>query len=125
MRATASPPSSPAPSPSLPPAPRVSRSERRGKSKLDMAGLIGGDSDSSALTQESGDEGVPTPRESVVTGTDAGTDYAEDEDAEMRDLSPGMHLSIIHREHFSRTFTSPFRLVQTDPWQGLKTREKG
>ena len=57
-----------------------------------MAGLVGGDSDSSALTQESGDEaGVPeTPMESVVTGTDAGTDYAEDEDVEMNDASPGV-----------------------------------
>jgi len=98
MRATASPPSSPAPSPSpLPPHPprrsssRVSRPGRRGKSKLDLAGLVAGDSDSSALTQESGDEGLPTPRESVVTGTDAGTDYAEDEDVEMRDVSPGKH----------------------------------
>lgn len=46
-----------------------------------MAGLVGGDSDSSALTQESGDESVaPTPRDSVATGTDAGTEYAEDEE---------------------------------------------
>lgn len=59
-----------------------------------MAGLVGGDSDSSALTQESGDEGISgTPRDSVVTGTDAGTDYAE-EDIEMRDPSPGMFLPI-------------------------------
>lgn len=51
---------------------------------------MGGDSDSSALTQESGDEGAPpTPRESVVTGTDGGTDYAEEEDVEMREPSPG------------------------------------
>jgi len=60
---------------------------KRGRSKLDMAGLVGGDSDSSALTQESGDEGVaPTP----ATGTDGGTDYAEpeDEDAEMHEPSP-------------------------------------
>lgn len=67
---------------------------RRGKSKLDLAGLVGGDSDSSALTQESGDEGghvASTPRESVVTGTDAGTDYAEgdDVDVEIHDPSPG------------------------------------
>ena len=70
-------------------------SRKRGKytkSKLNLAGLVGGDSDSSALTQESGDEaGVPeTPMESVVTGTDAGTDYAEDEDVEMNDASPGV-----------------------------------
>lgn len=49
-----------------------------------MAGLVGGDSDSSALTQESGDESVaPTPRGSVVTGTDAGTEYGEDDDVDM------------------------------------------
>jgi MRG-binding protein len=54
-----------------------------------MAGLVGGDSDSSALTQESGDEGIaPTPR-SAVTGTDGGTDYADDDDGEMREPSPG------------------------------------
>jgi hypothetical protein len=54
---------------------------------------VGGDSDSSALTQESGDEGgvEETPMESVVTGTDAGTDYADDEDVEMREASPGTH----------------------------------
>jgi MRG-binding protein len=108
MRATVSAPSSPAASPiSIPPAPIASTSassstnkrgdgsRKRGKytkSKLNLAGLVGGDSDSSALTQESGDEvGAPqTPMESVVTGTDAGTDYAEDEDADMRDPSPGV-----------------------------------
>lgn len=57
-----------------------------------MAGLVGGDSDSSALTQESGDEGTAGTRRhgSVVTGTDGGTDYAEDEDIEMHpEPSPG------------------------------------
>ncbi len=59
------------------------------RSKLTLAGLVAGDSDSSALTQESGDEGAvaETPRESVVTGTDGGTEYAEDEDTEMREPS--------------------------------------
>jgi MRG-binding protein len=51
---------------------------------------VGGDSDSSALTQESGDEAaVGTPRESVATGTDAGTEFGEDEDVEMKEPSPG------------------------------------
>ena len=55
-----------------------------------MAGLVGGDSDSSALTQESGDEAaVGTPHESVVTGTDVGTEFGEDEDVEMKEPSPG------------------------------------
>jgi len=60
-----------------------------------LAGLVGGDSDSSALTQESGDEAVApeTPMESVVTGTDAGTDYAEDEEVEMHDPSPAHEAS--------------------------------
>ena len=45
-----------------------------------MAGLVGGDSDSSALTQESGDESV------APTADDGGTEYADDGD---RDQSPG------------------------------------
>lgn len=59
-----------------------------------MAGLVGGDSDSSALTQESGDEdGVNSLRaSSVVTGTDAGTDHVEDEDVEMREPSIGAYM---------------------------------
>lgn len=110
MRSTASLPSSPAaspipiPPPSVAPSPRpmASASSRRGtgrkrakntRSKLNLAGLVGGDSDSSALTQESGDEGgmAETPMESVITGTDAGTEYADDEDVEMREASPGAH----------------------------------
>ncbi|KAF9483482.1 hypothetical protein BDN70DRAFT_873767 [Pholiota conissans] len=107
LRSTVSLPSSPAasivhsPSPIAEPSPRAtaSTSSKRGvgrkrvkvtRSKLNLAGLVGGDSDSSALTQESGDEGgvAETPRESVITGTDAGTEYAEDEDTEMREPSP-------------------------------------
>lgn len=63
-----------------------------------MAGLVGGDSDSSALTQESGDESIsPIPRTgSVATGTDAGTEYAEEEDAEGKGNSPGMSLILFN-----------------------------
>ncbi|KAJ6613304.1 hypothetical protein B0H10DRAFT_2222347 [Mycena sp. CBHHK59/15] len=88
MRDTPSP-ISPSPSPQ-PVIGRTRAGRKRGKSKLDLAGLIGGDSDSSALTQESGDEGIvpPTPRESVTTVTEAGTEYGGDEDTEMRDPSP-------------------------------------
>ncbi|KAH9480421.1 MRG/MORF4L-binding protein [Psilocybe cubensis] len=117
LRSTASLPSTPATSPapmSIPtaataaPSPRASAStsgnkrgagRKRGtksaRSKLNLAGLVGGDSDSSALTLESGDEGgaPETPRESVVTGTDAGTEYAEDEDTEMREPSPAAEAS--------------------------------
>ncbi|KAG9315704.1 chromatin modification-related protein EAF7-domain-containing protein [Chiua virens] len=77
VSATASIPSStPAPSPRQPSGKmRKSKAPKRSKNKADMAGLVGGDSDSSALTQESGDEVAFTPRESVMTGTDAGTDY--------------------------------------------------
>lgn len=88
MRASASiPSSSPAPSPSAPV--KSGRGGRKGKTKL-KAMLVGGDSDSSALTQESGDESVaPTPRESVATGTDAGTEYAEEEEDPRQ--SPGKY----------------------------------
>ncbi|KAF9464225.1 chromatin modification-related protein EAF7-domain-containing protein [Collybia nuda] len=86
MRATVSiPSSSPAPSPARP---KGRGGKKRGRTKLSMAGLVGGDSDSSALTQESGDEIVGTPKGSVVTGTDGGTDYGDEEDAEMREPSP-------------------------------------
>ena len=63
--------------------------KKRGKSQSKLAGLVGGDSDSSALTQESGDEGQPeTPRDSVITATEDG-DEDEDEEAttEMREPS--------------------------------------
>ncbi|KAJ7672773.1 hypothetical protein B0H17DRAFT_1083944 [Mycena rosella] len=70
---------------------RTRAGRKRGKSKLDLAGLIGGDSDSSALTQESGDEGMvpPTPRDSIATITEGGTEYGGDDDTEMHDVSPG------------------------------------
>ncbi|KAF9013246.1 hypothetical protein BDQ17DRAFT_1343050 [Cyathus striatus] len=61
---------------------------RKRKSKADMAGLVAGDSDSSALTQESADEGGVGIEGSVVTGTDGGEDSVEDEDVDMRDPSP-------------------------------------
>ncbi|KAJ7107277.1 hypothetical protein C8R43DRAFT_1140257 [Mycena crocata] len=87
MRSTPSP-ISPSPSPQ-PVTGRTRAGRKRGKSKLDLAGLIGGDSDSSALTQESGDEGMvpPTPRDSVATITEGGTEYGGDDDTEMRDVS--------------------------------------
>ncbi|KXN88275.1 hypothetical protein AN958_07734 [Leucoagaricus sp. SymC.cos] len=106
MRTTASAPSSPIASPPPPVSapPKSSRKApvsgsagggRRGrKTRADMAGLVGGDSDSSALTQESGDEAaVGTPRESVVAGTDGGTEFEEDEDVEMKEPSPARSVS--------------------------------
>ncbi|KAG8214666.1 hypothetical protein J3R82DRAFT_9744 [Butyriboletus roseoflavus] len=87
ISATASIPSStPAPSPRQPSKTRKSKAPKRNKNKADMAGLVGGDSDSSALTQESGEEAAFTPRDSVVTGTDAGTDY--EEEPEVQEVSP-------------------------------------
>ncbi|KDQ62314.1 hypothetical protein JAAARDRAFT_30211 [Jaapia argillacea MUCL 33604] len=101
MRAGSLPASSPAQSP----APVVVSSRRtsgagisgkgRGKKRtrsgrtVSMAGLVEG-SDSSALTEESGGEEsvAPTPRESVMTGTDAGTDIVDEEDVEVQE-SPG------------------------------------
>ena len=62
-----------------------------------MAGLVAGDSDSSALTQESGDEShAPTP----TTNPDAGTEYAEGEGE--REQSPGMYCM-----HVLRSVQSP------------------
>ncbi|THV07253.1 hypothetical protein K435DRAFT_772618 [Dendrothele bispora CBS 962.96] len=52
-----------------------------GRSRANMAGLVGGDSDSSALTQESGDEGIPTGS----TATDGETIDGEEEE---RDQTP-------------------------------------
>lgn len=109
---TASIPSStPAPSPRQPSKTRKSKAPKRNKNKADMAGLVGGDSDSSALTQESGDEGAFTPRESVVTGTDAGTDYEDDPEAQ--EVSPGLlverSLSWTDRDDF-------FSIGTTESW---------
>lgn len=59
----------------------------RPKTRLKLAGLVGGDSDSSALTQESADEGMAgTPRDSIITATDGGTDNVDDEETENREL---------------------------------------
>ncbi|EPQ54433.1 hypothetical protein GLOTRDRAFT_93941 [Gloeophyllum trabeum ATCC 11539] len=98
MRGSASLPSSP-PAPTPPPATRGKRGVGRGRGKRsgrgrkrkNTAGLVGGESDSSALTQESGDESVaPTPRESVATGTDMGSEAeAEEEEEEEREASAG------------------------------------
>ncbi|TFY70654.1 hypothetical protein EVG20_g2348 [Dentipellis fragilis] len=89
LRGASEPPSPSEPSPARPTKTTSGRGRKRGRSNANLAGLVGGESDSSALTQESGDESVaPTPRESVVTGTDAGTDYA-DGDEEEAAASPG------------------------------------
>lgn len=94
VRVTASPPSSPHVSSPVR-KPRGNRT-KRGLSKADMAGLVGGDSDSSALTQESGDEvGVEASnrRGSAATGTEGGTDVEEEGEGEdeTREESAGLY----------------------------------
>lgn len=85
-----------------------------------MAGLVGGDSDSSALTQESGDESVaPTPRGSVVTGTDAGTEYGEDDDV---DMDAGAHWHLCSKSLHLTCATGPMRAVRG---KGPKAGRKG
>jgi MRG-binding protein len=92
MRNTPSPISSPEP---IPPEPiKPTRTRKRKASKADLAGLISGDSDSSALTQESGDDvegvGTPTDRRAASVGTaptDAGTEETHEEDEETGTLS--------------------------------------
>lgn len=82
MRASVSTVSA-APSPPYEKPPASTRVSKRTKNKTKMAGLVGGDSDSSALTQESGDESV------APTADDGGTEYADDGD---REQSPGAYL---------------------------------
>jgi MRG-binding protein len=96
MRHTPSPPSSRETSLTLEGQTRSKR--KRGKSKLDLAGLVGGDSDSSALTQESGDEGgTETAGESIPTGTDGGMEEQDVDDVEMSEPSPGMCFGVNYR----------------------------
>lgn len=95
MRGTASPESPQSSSPVRRLKGRGGR-PKRGKSKPDMAGLVGGDSDSSALTQESGDEGATTtPRDSVMTGTEEASDEGEEDDADPREESAGKLLNAL------------------------------
>ncbi|KAF7798430.1 hypothetical protein EIP86_009651 [Pleurotus ostreatoroseus] len=95
MRASASlPSSSPAPSPThREKSAAPIRRTRKGKSRLHKtAGLVAGDSDSSALTQDSGDESVPpTP----ATGTDGATEYVEEAEQET-EQSPEPSLASKH-----------------------------
>ena len=88
IRSTPSPDSSPARSPEeLRPSISSRRVRKRKQSKVDLAGLVSGDSDSSDLTQQSNDDGeepeTPSARAaSVLTGTDGGTETLDDEDEE-------------------------------------------
>jgi hypothetical protein len=121
MRATASLPSS-SPSPVAESKSRIGK--KRSRTKMNMAGLVGGDSDSSALTQESGDEGaVGTP----ITATDGGTENLEDEDVDMRELSRGrhhLHLLFNFKLHI-KTIYSSFCITQTNQGQKQTRKERG
>ncbi|KAK7056763.1 hypothetical protein VNI00_002480 [Paramarasmius palmivorus] len=88
IRQTPSPPSSPEPEPKAKQPSARSKKRERGKSKATLAGLVSGDSDSSALTQESGDEGEGVPVDSVATATDGETVDGEGEDVEMQEVTP-------------------------------------
>ncbi len=118
IRETASPPSSPL---HFAPEPKRGRGRKRKASKADLAGLISGDSDSSALTQESGDDNgegaaaqTPSDRRggSVVTATDAGTEDIQDEEGT---ASPGAHkfftIELSYRQCHDRSFH------QTETWR--------
>ncbi|KAH7885207.1 chromatin modification-related protein EAF7-domain-containing protein [Phlebopus sp. FC_14] len=127
IRATASIPSStPAPSPRQPSKPRKSGAPKRSKNKADMAGLVGGDSDSSALTQESGEEGAAfTPRDSVITGTDGGTDYEEDTEVQEASPAPGQSKAIRGRVSKQRgSAAGRARAGSTSIARGTKKRKK-
>ncbi|KAI9458815.1 hypothetical protein F5148DRAFT_958603, partial [Russula earlei] len=75
VRESASSTTSSSPSPPPPPPIKGRRGARRGRGATRPTSQVTAESDSSALTLESGDESVaPTPKGSVNTGTDAGTD---------------------------------------------------
>ncbi|THH08500.1 hypothetical protein EW145_g2655 [Phellinidium pouzarii] len=93
VRVTPSPPSSPARSPPVSRVPaKRGRGRKRKASKANLAGLVSGDSDSSDLTQQSGEEGgagrTPSDRRgaSVATGTDAGSEDMQDEDEDKTEV---------------------------------------
>lgn len=94
VRSTPSPDSSPERSQEESrPSASTRRGRKRKQSKVDLAGLVSGDSDSSDLTQQSNDDGeeaeTPSARAaSVLTGTDGGTEILDDEDEEKGEAKP-------------------------------------
>ena len=74
---------------------------------------------------ESGDESVavaPTPKGSVNTGTDAGTDYGEDEEVEVT-ASPGMFIFSLTSFVFCRRVLS-FFFFFFPPQRRLRRRQR-
>jgi len=77
-----------------------------------MAGLVGGDSDSSALTQESGDEGeAPNARESVVTAISGGTDAEEEDEMQEEPAGPSTSSKTLRKHQPTRN--EPTKLQKT------------
>jgi MRG-binding protein len=116
--------SSSSPSPPPPPPTKGRRGGRRGRGSAPRpTSHVAAESDSSVLTLESGDESVaPTPKGSVNTGSDAGTDYGEDEDVEVT-ASPGAQLSCVMCAFSALVLSlsplsSTFGKVRERSWQG-------
>ncbi|KAN0123315.1 Chromatin modification-related protein EAF7 domain containing protein [Russula decolorans] len=138
--------SSPSSSSPSPPPPRPPTKGRRGGGRRGRGGGGGGggggtaaarptshvtaESDSSALTMESGDESVavaPTPKGSVNTGTDAGTDYGEDEDVEVTasPAPPSAKTARGGRGRGARGRGARARGRGVDSTRGVKKRKRG
>ncbi|KAF8501082.1 chromatin modification-related protein EAF7-domain-containing protein [Russula emetica] len=88
------------------------------------------ESDSSALTMESGDESVavaPTPKGSVNTGTDPGTDYGEDEEVEVTasPAPPSAKTARGGRGRGGRARGARARGRGADSTRGVKKRKRG
>lgn len=124
-----------------PPPPRPPTKGRRGAGRRGRGGGAGttparptshvtAESDSSALTMESGDESVsvaPTPKGSVNTGTDTGTDYGEDEEVEVMasPAPPSAKTARGGRGRGGRGRGARARGRGVDSTRGVKKRKRG
>jgi len=118
------------PSPPPPPPPSKRRGGRRGRgggAAVRPTSHVTAESDSSALTLESGDESVaPTPKGSVNTGTDAGTDYGEDEEVEVAaSPAPPSAKPVRGRGRGGRGRGSRGRARGTESARGIRKRKRG
>ncbi|KAF8478048.1 hypothetical protein DFH94DRAFT_753305 [Russula ochroleuca] len=119
-------------SPSPPPPTKGRRGARRGRGTATVvtrppASHVSAESDSSALTLESGDESVaPTPKGSVNTGSDGGTDYGEDEDVEVAaSPAPPSAKPVRGRGRGWRGRGARARGRGADSTRGVKKRKRG
>ncbi|KAH9997986.1 hypothetical protein BJV77DRAFT_1058893 [Russula vinacea] len=107
------------------------RGARRGRGAVaparPPASHVTAESDSSALTLESGDESVaPTPKGSANTGTDGGTDYGEDEDVEVAaSPAPPSAKPVRGRGRGWRGRGARARGRGADSTRGVKKRKRG